>query len=434
MDSAVAQVLDASHYKEVNFFGETSSEDMFEAYGDAARAISVKDNSFRKALFSDTRNGFRGMIANLNITVMTHKPNSKVVCRAIHNYIDCPMAPGMRCVMKCLNERLIHLPHLVRDTTDLLAKASRVKLTRTCRFIKFDIKDFYMSGSFEELTMYSSLAVDPAVRDNFKLLLDAILNSQYVSSPAQGKVHKVTVGTGMGMLASGHVADAAFYEMVERPFILRTSTRKEFSLLFYARFKDDGLLIFDAQDGIQRIADFMDRIHEVSKCFTVKLESISRIGCQMLDVFVSCSDFLRPHFRLYTKPSIIWQPLSPESAHHISIHRHWPLAQCCRIRSRFSSAAEGDAEVLSFIKSFYEATGVLLVEEQQKSTKIKPKNASSWLVLPFNFVLSNSTFARAISDLRVPEELPFINVRVSWSLGSQHLMHLLRRHGRDRLM
>ena len=430
MSVAVDQVLVSTHYD--CFLSASAWKlridpciDLFEPYELAARAISVNDKLFRKALFSEVKYGLEGMISKLNLTVKTHKPNNEVVCRAIHSYVNCPMAPGMRWIMKCLNDRLVHLPHLLRDSSDLLCKAKRVRLTSTCRFIKFDIKDFYMSGSFSELTSFASRAVDCSIRTDFSLLLDAVLNSQYVRSPTSGEVYKVKVGTGMGMLASGHVADAAFYEMVEKPFILKASTREHYSILFCARFKDDGILIFDAQDGIQHIAEFMNRVHEISRSFVVKLESISRTGCQMLDVFVSRDDFLRPHFVLFKKPSSIWQPLSPESAHHISIHKHWPLAQCKRIRERFSSPVEAELEVDSFKRAFFEATGVWL-NEQIVSTK-NQSNTSSWIVLPFNFALSNCGLSDILHNLKVPRILPFSNIRVSWSLGNKHLMHLLRR-------
>ena len=107
---------------------------------------------------------------------------------------------------------------------------SDVSLPVSCRFIKLDIKDFYMSGEHALLTKYSAMVVDPGLREDYEFLTNAVLKSQYVAPKGplggpQGKstssngtfnVYKVLSGAGMGMAASGHVADACFYHLVEK--------------------------------------------------------------------------------------------------------------------------------------------------------------------------------------------------------------------------
>ena len=154
------------------------------------------------------------------------------------------------------------------------------------------------------------------------------------------------------------------------------------------------------------------------------MDEFSRHGCQMLDVFVSRGGS-SPTFKLYTKPSSIWQPLSLESCHHTSVHVHWPISQCMRIYERFSCPAAGRAAVDSFKRAYQNANGgVNICDRQPKQGLLK---SYSWMVLPFDFVVGSlsARIQLALSNFRVPSGA-FNGVRVSWSLANQHLVHLLR--------
>ena len=151
----------------------------------------------------------------------------------------------------------------------------------------------------------------------------------------------------------------------------------------------------------------------------------------MLDVFVSrgCTD--KPHFVLYKKPTSIWQPLGVESAHHASIHRHWPLAQCKRIRERFSSPVEAEIEVEVFKNAYFSATGVKIGEEKVSLRPTQNGHTTSWFVLPFSFVFERSRIPGILKSVVVPNCLGFDSVKVSYSLGSKHLLHWIRRKTSD---
>ena len=136
-----------------------------------------------------------------------------------------------------LQDGLSHLPHLLTDGQDFMNKVSRVCLPLACRFVKLDIKDFYMSDTHDALVANSSLSVDVAERDDYRCMASAVWRSQFVKSSFHSHAFRSKVGAGMGMLSSGHVADAAFYEKVEKVFVLKASTRRKYLLEFYARFK-----------------------------------------------------------------------------------------------------------------------------------------------------------------------------------------------------
>ena len=134
-------------------------------------------------------------------------------------------------------------------------------------------------------------------------------------------------------------------------------------------------------------------------------------------------------FRLHTKPSSIWQPLSPGSMHPKSVHLHWPSAQCKRIKSRFSNHVEGDMAVDSFKARFFRLFQTRICE--QKSTPNISNEAMSWIVLPYNICLLLGGLPRTIAGFEFPVSFPFSRARLSWSLGGQHLTHLLRQLGNN---
>ena len=178
--------------------------------------------------------------------------------------------------------RNIILSHLLRDSDDLVRKLRGIPLPDTCRFIKYDIKEFYMTGSHGLLIDESAKLVPIDDRSNYRMMAGAMLSSQYIcSNMLPNRVFRAVVGSGMGMLPSSDIADATFYSMVEKPFILKTSTRRDYRILFYARFKDDGLIIMDAPNGVDHIREFLDRVSP--------LQALSRsLLTAFLDIVARC--------------------------------------------------------------------------------------------------------------------------------------------------
>ena len=96
-----------------------------------------------------------------------------------------------------------------------------------------------------------------------------------------------------------------------------------------------------------------------------------------------------------------------------------------RIYQRFSDHAEDIRAVNKFRSAYRQAT--FGVEIGAPQPKLELNVPTSWFVIPFDFVLGNARVQQAINRLKVPFNGAFSRVRVSWSLGNQHLMHLLRK-------
>ena len=101
------------------------------------------------------------------------------------------------------------------------------------RFMKLDVKDFYMTGGHNMLVTKAKSLLDEPDRKGFELVASAILENQYVASDfLPGKCFRVKNGTGMGMISSGHISDSVLFALLERSYIMKPSIRRQHKLLF----------------------------------------------------------------------------------------------------------------------------------------------------------------------------------------------------------
>ena len=171
----------------------------------------------------------------------------------------------MRFCAQLLKQRISHLPHLFRDSSDFLQKLNKCRFDSDTKVYRFDIKDFFMSGAHSTIINSCASEIHENIRDPFRLLLGAILSSQYVKLPEALRVmetrskpthFRVKKGTGMGMLVSGEASDIAFYSLAERTWALLPRVRRKHKVRFYGRFKDDGLIIFCGSSRSERLEFF----------------------------------------------------------------------------------------------------------------------------------------------------------------------------------
>ena len=433
--TSTSSLLQATHellnnvnlYRRISIVDCNGFMDVLEDYRMAAVAVSVEKPKLRSALLSGLRqpDPCSKVAAKLQNTVKTHKPSGSVTLRPIHAFSGSPMEPGMKYMNSLLKPGLSKLPHLLRDANDLVSKLRSFKVPHGARWLKLDVKDFYMTGAHPLLVEESSKIVEPSMRADYKCLAESILENQYVvSDMCPQSFYKVVTGTGMGMIPSGCVSDSVLYSLLEKGFILKPHNRQRFSVYFYSRFRDDILLIVGDDTNTNR--SLVEHMRSHAFPFSLKVESISREGCQMLDLDIGVSkgltfDFV--FFRLFVKETSIWKPLSPDSSHPRSIHLHWPRAQITRIFSRFSSKKEGEIAVNNFKQLYFGSFGTAIDESHLPR---HPVRNTSWIVLPYNLCLI-SGLARLVSTFVVPFGFAFDKVGLSWKLGGKHLMHLLRR-------
>eukprot|EP00973_Karenia_brevis_P037528 5178462-Karenia_brevis.AAC.1 len=107
--------------------------------------------------------------------------------------------------------------------------------------MKGDIKEYFMSGTAQELTEDAIKIIEndklrPLVKDVIKWLLD----NQFVTNPLNKSLHRVVQGSGMGLRHSGELADAALVGKTEKSL---EDDLCACDMAWFFRFKDDFLCL-----------------------------------------------------------------------------------------------------------------------------------------------------------------------------------------------
>ena len=86
----------------------------------------MRDRGLKSALLSDLESDAgKGVWQQLQVNLKTHKPDGKVVYRAIHSSAKSVFKPGMRYVSWCLRGAVSSIPWLLRDSFDLAERMLR---------------------------------------------------------------------------------------------------------------------------------------------------------------------------------------------------------------------------------------------------------------------------------------------------------------------
>ena len=385
-----------------------------------------------QALLSTIRlHGCDGVIASLDLLIKTHKPAGKVAFRGIHASRFHPMRPAMKYVARSLASYLKSRPWLMRDTGDFLKLIRQTPLSPNVRLLKADISDFFMSGTQNQLVSLTAPVADGPVED-FRELLAELLDTQYVKpNGTTDRVWKTVCGSGMGLVHSGEVSDAAFSRLAEDSLIGDSSLRAKYCIELYARFKDD-MFIALGGDSDSRIA-FMNTFKARAAFFEVGLESLSSSACTMLDVYLYKGSSFQAcgvlDFRIHVKGTSIWNPLSPGSGHAPHVHLTWPQAQLRRHERLCSQPAER-ASCLETFRCRLLSAGVLVPDQHQPSSRApRPPNVPSRIVLPWHPGLAGLNLGRVLASLEVDWRSRvggIAAVGIAWANGVGHLVHRVR--------
>ena len=277
---------------------------------------------------------------DLRTTIKTHKPLGQLAARPIHAARSHMLNALGAVINRLLGPKLASLNHVVTSSEGCQQALLAIKCSRHSLLMKFDVKDFYLSGSHDDLALLiSDLFVDEDWRRWVSDCLGFLLSNQLVRwSGAAGTLFEVTQGSGMGMKAAGAISDLAFWASVEKPLFNRLPVGPK--LCGYIRFRDDVFAIVD-NHIVGNLLGALFRKH--GRMFKVTVDEVSPTTVTMLDLRVhkllpeqvdtqNCSLGFSP----FIKPSARHIPLGPSSAHPAACMRAWPRAELLRMRSRSS--------------------------------------------------------------------------------------------------
>ena len=285
-----------------------------------------------------------------------------------------------------------------------------------------------MSGIHSDLLLKSVKHVQGNLKVAFGKDADFVLKNPFIELSSDDlEAYKVEVGSGMGVECSGDVSDVVFFELAERNFALKPDVRTKYYVQFYARFRDDIIVILggDYESRVEFCREFKQRC----SYFEVKFESINRNSAVMLDLKLEKGKrFARTgvlDISMHTKDTAQGMPLSFLSAHLPSIHVNWPISRCIHFQRCCSDVRSFRAAVHSlFVKIVsadpcHPALGLLcesyLAGKAVRSSggNGKRRGLNSRLILPYHPSLSrvNSLLQDVTADfdsLGFPHLAPWV--------------------------
>jgi hypothetical protein len=335
---------------------------------------------------------------------------------------------------------------MFRDSVHVTKRLRGTPVPPGSKLAKVDLSDFYLSGTADELVvdvmrLFPSRHFLNPLRHN---ILTLLLYFQFVKGRAAPGIFRVAKGSGMGLIHSGDVADAAYWIRVERWI---RSPRHPFyhHVHAYGRFKDDSIFVFDDFTAFRTVVDEM---RSRGSYFTIKVEQVSKHTMLYLQVQVSlANNMIRCQYG--HKQAAIPQPLSALSGQSAATHRSWPTTMI-RTIAKISESEDDAVRAASDLKTrLDEARVPLLWPDHSKVRELcrrtrqvnAPGTEYRTLWLPFtrdprtsrllscalrSFLEANALLtARALGETHLRTQ--YNTVRFAWKNAAPALEHTLRR-------
>ena len=201
---------------------------------------------------------------------------------------------------EALSDACAHFPFgmkLLSSAAQFVREVSSFPLYEHACMSVIDIRHFYMSGELHDLAECSSSIIQNEDKRIFvKRAALWLLSHQYVQSPHNSDVvYQVKLGSGMGAEHSGPIANATFFQKVERYFIDNPGSLEGYRVSRYYRYEDDVYLMLARHpDSVleDRVAnfEFMEHLRK-QQIFKIRTESVSSSKVSFLSLEVLKDSF-----------------------------------------------------------------------------------------------------------------------------------------------
>ena len=445
-------------------FGTCCEEQTWRAlvpeYNRICAAIATVDKSVSKSTLSASlRSGSKGIVSTLIHTCKTHKPDGHVAFRPVHASPAHSFNGVMAWISQLLATALSKYKHLLVSSDDLIERLTHVQLQTNDVFVHVDLKDFFMTGKVQWLTHHASLVVPLCLRPVFRRALSFLLGNQYITTHAmRSQWWRVINGSGMGLLMSSNVADAAFLHSTELQglCLLRRPAKERFAVLNYFRFRDN--LLFVCSPDFERIRSLKRNLEMNIHPYVGTLEEASHVGITFLDLNIVKDDRWQQTGKLticpFLKPTALKQVLSMRSVHNPSTHLSWMKAYMFRLFKHSSSLTWFRTTKQIVLEKLREAgidhATLIVLDKTTRFTFPVPISCSSgdsnsgikghsrrfWIRMPFHPVWS-SRVCRSLNELsshaEVQEVLSSSNLGINsfgaaWCLTMPSLAGIVRKY------
>ena len=269
-----------------------------------------------------------------------------------------------------------------------------------------------------------------------RVLLFLLREELIVSDLELGRAWQSSIGTGMGLVHSGSLADLALLNLAERRFAALPDVRIRLQIPLFCRFKDDGLFV--GHDKFLAQTFFWEYM-ALSRPFEVVCEDVSSSSVVFLDTRVTLAQsghfVISPHL----KDTILSTPLSIQSGHPPHIHHNWPRAHASRILNHCGNVVLWrqfrDELVLRSFKNFAISFATIVQNisvqfpsggrmSDHNTTKPRSSELTVWMpllyhhawALPLQKVISRINRDPCWYLLLADAGLPRFTIRIAWRL------------------
>lgn len=339
-----------------------------------------------------TKSLFNGKLCGvLKNTIKTHKAAGAVSLRPIHATSNWAFKGLAMWVTSRLRIRNLEIPHVVKSGQNFVQSISKlVAMGNSTLFVKLDLKDFFLSGTPDQLVRDCIKGFAGAESKLMEESLDLLLWHQYITAGEfPDRKWRSRIGSGMGLVHSGDLMDWVFYSRCEKWFSEFPGTLWSHGISRYYRYRDDILILGTTTAGVR---DFLEEMRSRASYFVIGVDEASRDGVKFLNVKVSRDG---RHFRCapFTKCTALLRPLDVSSMHVPHVHLAWPKAQVASLGKLANSEAGVEEAKQAFISRMrhFAAPNVLLRVLQDTESRSDQCNrgrsarpTSMWIRLPYH--------------------------------------------------
>ena len=343
--------------------------------------------------------------SSLKLTVKTHKDPIKFP--QLHCSPKYCFAGLSSWVAQQLRSATCAYSGIIESVEELVKQVQRQRPVKTSYFVRLDVADFFLSGSFDDLIHDATVHMEPTVEKSvLEDIPSFLLRQQFVtSSSAPSRLWRSILGSGMGLIHSGELASASLYNHAKKTLTSLSALRAH-GILGYWRYRDDCFI--HATDRLP----FRNRFAELRRkagYFKLTCEEVGSVSLRFLNVVVYIQSG-RIHTKLFFKERSSCLPLSPMSGHTPFVHESWRIA-VLRSLARLSSTQEGFLEAknefIQRFRKFYSPVVLLRALENVQYTmperRVRVEPNCIWLPVPYHPAYAKEASANIRAMSRAPE-------------------------------
>ena len=193
--------------------------------------------SFLRSILQPLRGRVQNVFSKLK-SVKIHKSPGHVEWRGIHSTVNTPLTGAIRFIVYLLRPVLSSLEHLLKNSEALVKKLALLRVSSGSRFLKIDIKKYFMEGLHSQFVQYSAEFVEMKWRPFYEAVLQHILETQFIEVESlDGRLWKALKGSDILVILGGtHTSRVSFSNPCGSEatvWKLEAESVDEFSYLFW---------------------------------------------------------------------------------------------------------------------------------------------------------------------------------------------------------